>query len=79
MQRFPKKLEKNPKNISEKKHKQRNCSSGTPANESNMISNKVKLKNHKKDLFEIIYYNYNKKSHYAKTCFKSKKDNSSKN
>lgn len=43
-----------------------------------MTFNKIEPKGLKKDLFRIIYYIYNKKSHYTKAYLKSKKYNAPK-
>ncbi len=48
------------KNISKK-----NFNFSIPAIKSNMISNNIRPKGSKKDLFEIMCYNYNKKSQYV--------------
>lgn len=61
------------------KHKKKNFSSSTPATGGNTISNKVGPKGPKNNLFEIIYYNCNKKAYYSRTCLKPKKDNAPKN
>ena len=61
------------------KRKQRNFSSGIPATGGNIIYNKVRPKRPKKDLSEIIYYQWHKKKYYSRIFPKFKKDNAPKN
>lgn len=53
------------KSFQKEKHKQKNFCSGIYATGINTTFNNIKLKSSKKDLFRIIYYNYNKKKYYV--------------
>lgn len=79
MKTFEKVWNESKKKFPKEKLRQKNSSSGILAIEGNTNSKKAGSKVPKKDLFEITYYNYNKKGHYTKTYPKSKKNNIPKN
>lgn len=66
---FQKSLEKAQK-IFQKKHKWKIFYFGIFAKKNNITSNKTRPKDPNKDLSENIYYNNNKKGHYARTYLK---------
>ncbi len=76
----PKKAwKKSKKKFQKEKRKQKNFSSVIFTIKGYTTSNNIRLKGLNKIFSEIIYYNYNKKSHYTQICLETKKTNTHKN